>query len=75
MKLERRMGKITTLKKKRVVGPSRGLTAQKKKDLECILGLCSHSISSKTCLYWNKVVDAENPAGVQYRLIIKLLGG
>lgn len=75
MELERRMGKITTSTKKRVVGPSKGLTAQKKKELECILGLCSHSPSSKTCKYWNKVVDAEFPEGVQYKLIVKLIGG
>lgn len=61
--------------KKRVTTRSKGLTLQNKKDLECILGLCTHSITSKTCLYWNKVVDAENPAGVQYKLIVKLIGG
>lgn len=51
------------------------LSDKQKKELECILGLCSHSISSKTCAYWNKVVDAENPARVQFKLIVKLIGG
>lgn len=61
--------------KKRVAARSKGLTVQNKKDLECILGMCNHSITSKTCLYWNKVVDANNPAEVQYKLIVKLIGG
>lgn len=69
------MGKIPTKTQKRVRTQNKGLTAQKKKTLECILGLCTHSIENKNCLYWNKVVDAENPAGVQYKLIIKLIGG
>lgn len=69
------MGTNSSSKKKPLRTQNRGLTAQNKKDLECILGLCSHSITSKTCLYWNKVVDAENPAGAQYRLIVKLIGG
>lgn len=67
--------KHTSSTQKRAATRSNGLTVQNKKDLECILGLCSHSITSKTCKYWNKVVDAENPAGVQYKLIIKLFGG
>ena len=61
--------------KKRVTARSKGLTVQNKKDLECILGMCNHSITSKTCLYWNKVVDANNPAEAQYKLIVKLIGG
>lgn len=69
------MGKIPTKTQKRVRTQNKGLTAQKKKTLECILGLCTHSMENKNCLYWNKVVDAENPAGVQYKLIIKLIGG
>ena len=69
------MSTNTSSKKKPLRTQNKGLTAQKKKTLECILGLCSHDISSKTCLYWNKVVDAENPAGVQYKLIVKLIGG
>lgn len=69
------MVQTSTSKKKRVVGPSKGLTAQKKKDLECILGACKHDCTSKTCLYWNKVVDADDPAAVQYKLIVKLIGG
>lgn len=51
------------------------LSEKQKKELECILGLCSHSINSKTCVYWNKVVDSENPAGIQFKLIVKLIGG
>lgn len=70
------MGTQSTSKKKRVREPSRGLTAQNKKDLECILGLCKHSAMTNTkCLYWDKVVDAPDPAAEQYKLIIKLLGG
>lgn len=65
-----------TSKKKRVVARSKGLTAQKKKDLECILGLCKHSaLSSTKCLYWDKVVDAADPAEEQFKLITKLIGG
>lgn len=60
-------------KKKRVRAPSRGLTAQNKKTLECILGLCGHGPEAKTCLYWTKVVDNDDPALVQYKLIEKLI--
>jgi len=60
---------------KRVRTQNKGLTAQNKKDLECILGACKHEPTSKTCLYWNKVVDAEDPAKAQYKLIIKIIGG
>lgn len=67
--------KHTSRQKKARTAHSKGLTAQNKKDLECILGVCTHSISSKTCLYWNKVVDAENPERVQYKLIERMLGG
>ena len=69
------MVQTSTSKKKRVVAHSRGLTAQNKKDLECILGACDHEPTSKTCLYWNKVVDAEDPARTQYKLIERMLGG
>lgn len=62
-------------KKKAHTAQSKGLTAQNKKDLECILGVCKHEISSKTCLYWNKIVDAEDPARAQYKLIERMLGG
>lgn len=62
-------------KKKRSTAQNKGLTAQNKKDLECILGACKHEPTSKTCLYWNKVVDAEDPAKAQYKLIIKIIGG
>lgn len=61
--------------KKRVRPQKKGLTAQKKKTLECILGCCTHDITSKTCLYWNKVVDADDPALMQMKLIAKLIGG
>lgn len=61
--------------KKRRTAPSRGLTAQNKKDLACILGCCTHPYGSKTCLYWKKVVDAEDPAAMQMKLISKLIGG
>ena len=70
------MGAQSTLKKKRARAPSKGLTAQNKKDLECILGLCKHSaLSNAKCLYWDKVVDATDPAQEQYKLIVKMLGG
>lgn len=61
--------------KKRVRTQKKGLTAQNKKTLECILGCCTHDITSKTCLYWNKVVDADDPALMQMKLIAKLIGG
>ena len=61
--------------KKRVRTQKKGLTAQNKKTLECILGCCTHDITSKTCLYWNKVVDADDPAMMQMKLIAKLIGG
>lgn len=65
----------TSRTKKRIRTQNKGLTAQNKKALECILGLCDHTPSSKTCLYWNKVVDSEDPAGIQLKLITKLIGG
>ncbi len=61
--------------KKRVRTQKKGLTAQNKKTLECILGCCTHDVTSKTCLYWNKVVDADDPALMQMKLIAKLIGG
>lgn len=61
--------------KKRVRAQKKGLTAQNKKTLECILGCCTHDVTSKTCLYWNKVVDADDPALMQMKLIAKLIGG
>lgn len=61
---------------KRVRTQTKGLTAQNKKDLECVLGLCKHSPFTNTkCLYWDKVVDAADPAREQYKLIIKIIGG
>lgn len=45
----------------------------KLKDLECILGSCRHTPASKSCLYWAKVVDAENPALEQTKLIKKII--
>lgn len=65
--------KHTSLKKKRATEPSKGLTVQNKKTLECILGLCKHNPEAKTCLYWTKVVDDDDPALVQYKLIEKLI--
>ena len=68
--------KNTSQPKKRVRTQNKGLTAQNKKDLECILGLCNHSaFGSAKCLYWDKVVDAADPAQMQYKLIVKLIGG
>lgn len=61
--------------KKLVRTQKKGLTAQNKKTLECILGCCTHDVTSKTCLYWNKVVDADDPALMQMKLIAKLIGG
>lgn len=59
--------------KKRVRTQNKGLTAQNKKDLQCILGTCSHTPASKTCLYWSKVVDSDDPAAVQLRLVEKII--
>lgn len=67
------MGTQSTSKKKRAREPSMALTAQNKKTLECILGLCGHGPEAKTCLYWTKVVDNDDPALVQYKLIEKLI--
>ena len=64
-----------SLKKKRATESSRGLSAQNKKTLQCILGCCEHNCTSKTCVYWKKVVDSDDPAQTQYKLIVKLLGG
>lgn len=68
------MVKNPSSKKKRVTEPLRGLTAQNKKALQCILGCCEHDITSKTCVYWAKVVDADDPAREQMKLIAKLFG-
>lgn len=62
-------------KKKRATAQNRGLTAQDKKTLQCILGCCTHDITSKTCVYWNKVVDSDDPALTQMKLISKMIGG
>lgn len=64
---------ISTQKEKRVREPSRGLRTQIKNDLKCILGACTHAPTSRTCLYWNKVVDAEDPAEIQFKLISKII--
>lgn len=70
------MGTNSSSATKRATARSKGLTAQNKKDLECILGLCKHSALTNTkCLYWDKVVDAADPAQEQYKLIVKLIGG
>lgn len=62
-------------KKKRATAQNKGLTAQNKKTLQCILGCCTHDITSKTCVYWNKVVDSDDPALTQMKLISKMIGG
>lgn len=69
------MVSVSSSKKKRATAQNRGLTAQNKKTLQCILGCCTHDITSKTCLYWNKVVDSDDPALTQMKLIAKLFGG
>lgn len=61
--------------KKRARAKARGLSAQNKKALECILGCCNHECTSKTCVYWNKVVDSDDPAKTQFKLIEKIFGG
>lgn len=62
-------------KKKRATAQNKGLSAQNKKTLQCILGCCTHDITSKTCVYWNKVVDSDDPALTQMKLITKMIGG
>ncbi len=69
------MVQVSSPKKKRATAQNKGLTAQNKKTLQCILGCCTHDITSKTCLYWNKVVDSDDPALTQMKLIAKLFGG
>lgn len=69
------MVKNPSSNKKRVRAQNKGLTAQNKKTLECILGCCMHNATHKTCVYWNKVVDADDPALMQMKLIAKLFGG
>lgn len=66
---------VSSSKKKRATTQTRGLSAQNKKALECILGCCSHEITNKSCVYWNKVVDSDDPALTQMKLIAKLFGG
>lgn len=61
--------------RKRATARNSGVSAQNKKALECILGCCNHGCTSKTCTYWNKVVDSDDPAKMQMKLIIKLFGG
>lgn len=67
------MGTNSSSKKKPLRTQNKGLTAKNKKTLECILGLCGHGPEAKTCLYWTKVVDNDDPALVQYKLIEKLI--
>ena len=67
------MVKNPSTKKKRATAQNKGLTAQNKKELQCILGACTHTPASKTCLYWNKVVDADDPAAVQLKLVEKII--
>ena len=59
-------------KKKPLTGPSRAQLEQIRKPLQCILGCCGHDYTSRTCLYWKKVVDAADPAEMQLKLIMKL---
>lgn len=59
-------------KKKPPTGPSRGLRTQIKNDLKCILGCCNHAIDNPKCRY-TKIVDAADPAGAQYKLIVKMI--
>lgn len=49
-------------------------TKQKKieKELDCILGLCNHTIQSKTCQYW-KIVDSPHPEKAQKKAIVNLI--
>lgn len=42
------------------------------KELDCILGLCNHTIKSKTCQYW-KIVDKPNPGLAQKKAIVNLI--
>ena len=67
------MGKTSSLPEKRRTEPSRGLKTQFKKDLECILGCCNHPYTSKTCVYWTKIVDSADPARAQHARIVKLI--
>lgn len=67
------MVEVSSRVRKRVRTQNKGLRTQNKKTLECILGLCNHGPEAKTCLYWTKVVDSEDPAAVQYKLIEKLI--
>ena len=69
------MVQVSSSRKKRRTAPSKGLTAKEKQTLQCILGCCTHQIDSKTCMYWNKVVDSDDPALTQMKLIAKLFGG
>ena len=48
--------------------------ARKKKydELDHILGICDCPITSKTCAWW-KIVDKEDPAAEQKKLILKLM--
>lgn len=63
----------TTSKEKRNTAHARWLSAQIKKELECILGACKHTPASKSCVYWAKVVDSDDPALEQLKLIEKII--
>lgn len=60
----------TTSKEKTHTAQSRG---QIRKDLQCILGACSHAPTNKSCAYWSKVVDSDDPAAEQLKLIEKII--
>ena len=66
------MVEVSSSKKKRATAQNKGLTAQDKKTLQCILGCCTPDITSRTCVYWNKVVDSDDPALTQMKLIAEL---
>lgn len=65
------MTKLSTSNKKPRTAQSSGVRAQ----LKCILGACTHEPSSKTCVYWKKVVDCDDPAMMQLKLIEGLMDG
>lgn len=65
------MVKTSTQKKKPLTAQNRGVREQ----LKCILGACNHVPTSTVCIYWKKVVDCDDPANMQLKLIEKLMDG
>lgn len=44
------------------------------KELDCILGCCSHKNTTNTkCIFYKKIVDAEFPEKEQKKLIMKII--